>query len=67
MSNRTYDLLKWLILIVFPALTTLIGILGQAYSWPNLETTITTMTAITAFLGTITGISNYGYTKKEGK
>lgn len=65
MSNRTYDFLKYFVLIVMPAVTTFVGIVGQAYDFPDLERTITVLTAATAFLGTITGVSAYTHNKED--
>lgn len=65
LNNKVYNILKWLIIIVVPAATTLIGALGQIYEFDT-EKIILTITAITTFLGVITGISNYSYYKKKG-
>lgn len=64
MSNKTYDKVKWAVLIFLPALTTLVGVIGQTLGWANTDTIITIMTAVTAFLGTITGASNIKYNKQ---
>lgn len=61
MSNKTYDVIKWAVLILLPALTTLVGVIGQTLGWADTDTIITIMTAVTAFLGTITGVSNVKY------
>lgn len=63
MSNKTYDKVKWAVLIFLPALTTLVGVIGQTLGWVNTDTIITIMTAVTAFLGTVTGVSNIKYNK----
>lgn len=64
MNNKTYDIVKWGVLIFLPALTTLVGVIGQTLGWANTDTIITIMTAVTTFLGTITGVSNIKYNKK---
>ena len=64
MNNKVYDILKWTLIIFVPALITLIGTLGQIYSF-NTETIVLTISAIATFLGAITGLSNYNY--KKGK
>ena len=64
-NDKIYNILKWLIIIVIPAATTLIGALGQIYNFDT-EKIILTITAITTFLGVITGISNYNYYKSKG-
>lgn len=64
-SNRTYDVLKWLVLVFLPALTTFVGVLGAALGWPNTDTVLTIMVAVTTFLGSLLGISNIQYKQNE--
>lgn len=64
LNNKLYAILKWGLMIFIPALITLIGTLGQIYSFDT-EKIVLTISAISAFLGVITGISNYNY--KKGK
>lgn len=62
LNNKLYTILKWGLIIFIPALITLIGTLGQIYSFDT-EKIILTISAISTFLGVITGISNYNYKK----
>ena len=64
LNNKLYAILKWGLIIFIPALITLIGTLGQIYSFDT-EKIILTISAISTFLGVITGISNYNYKKGE--
>lgn len=70
MTNKVYDILKWITIVVLPAVTTLWLALASIWNW-NIpaEAIGATLTAITAFLGTILGISSINYAKKlkEGK
>lgn len=65
LKNKTYDMLKWILMTVVPAITWLISTLGTIYKF---DTEIITLTigALATFLAIITGISNYNY-KKEMK
>lgn len=65
MSNKTYDRLKWFLLVFEPALVTLISGLGVAIKWDT-SLVVTIIGLVSAFLGTITGISSSKY-KKEGE
>lgn len=65
MSDKTYDNMKWIVWAVLPALATLIGSLGVTLGWANTDIYVTIITAITAFLGTVTGVSNRNYNKEE--
>lgn len=53
-------------MIGVPALLVLITTLGKIYGW-NTETVTLTISAITVFLGAITGVSNYNYKNQEDK
>lgn len=64
-SNKTYNIVKWVVLTVLPALSVLVGVLGKAYNWGDTDLAVTTLNAITLFLGTITGVSALNYNKKE--
>lgn len=65
MSNAIYDKAKWLVMILMPALTTLVGGLGAAYDWGHTELAVTTLTLITTFLGAVTLKSTLDYDKEE--
>ena len=64
LSNKVYDILKWVLFIFVPAFNVLLGTLGTIYGFET-ETIILTIDAIALFLGTIVGISNYNYKKGE--
>ena len=65
MKNRTYDILKWIALVVLPAIATLYGVLSKIWKLPYGDEIVATITAIDTFLGTILGISSIKYAKKE--
>lgn len=62
LNDKIYKVFKWGLIIFIPALITLIGTLGQIYGFDT-EKIVLTISAISTFLGVITGISNYNYTK----
>lgn len=66
MKNRTYDILKWVVIVVSPALSTLIVTLTTLWSWniPS-EAIVGTITAITTFIGVVIGISSAAYNKEN--
>lgn len=67
LPNRIYDILKWVCLIVSPAVVTLIVTLTSLWGWDIPVEAITgTITALTTFAGVILGISNMNY-NKEGE
>lgn len=66
MSNKTYDVLKYIAQIVLPAIATLYFAIAQIWGLPYGEQIVGTITAIDAFLGALLGISTMRY-NKEGK
>ena len=67
LNNRVYDALKWVALILIPALATLYFALSGIWGLPYGEQIVGTLTAIDTFLGALLGISTLNYNKnKEG-
>lgn len=65
MSNKMYDILKWITLIFLPALITFAGVVMNTLNFQYANIVLTIATAFNTFLGTLLGISNIQY-KKEG-
>lgn len=63
MCNKTYDILKWVALIVLPAIGTLYFALAGIWGFPYGEQIVGTITAIETFLGAVLQISNSNYKK----
>lgn len=64
MNNKIYDILKWLVMIVLPAISTLYFALSGIWGFPYAEEVVGTIAAVTTFLGALLGISNVQYNKK---
>ena len=67
MSNKVYDILKWIAQIFLPAWGTLYFALAGIWDFPYAEAIVGTITAVDTFLGIILGISTIQYNKKEVK
>ena len=68
LKTSLYTLLKWITIIVLPALSTFIVVISKIWGWADTGTMIAqTITAVATFLGTILCISNYNYYKGEKK
>lgn len=63
LSNKTYDVLKWIALIALPALGTLYFALAGIWGLPYGEQVVGTITAVDTFLGALLGISSVNYSK----
>lgn len=61
MSNKCYDILKYVALIVLPALGTLYFALAKIWSFPYGAEIVGTITAVDAFLGALLKISTDQY------
>lgn len=66
MSNKTYDILKWVAQYLLPALATLYFAVAQIWGLPYGEEVVGTITAIDTFLGVLLGISTANYNKQNG-
>lgn len=67
MSNKLYDILKFVAQIILPSVATLYFALAQIWGFPYAEQIVGTITAIDAFLGAILGISTSMYKKNGNK
>lgn len=65
MSNKTYDVLKWIAQLLLPALGTLYFALAGIWGFPYGEQIVGTITAVDTFLGVILGISTAQYKKQQ--
>lgn len=66
MTNKTYDILKYVAQIVLPALGTLYFALAGIWGFPYGEQIVGTLAAIDAFLGAVLKLSSDKY-YKDGK
>ena len=65
MSNKTYDILKWIAQLLLPALGTLYFALASIWGFPYGEQIVGTITALDTFLGVILGISTAQYNRAK--
>lgn len=65
LNNKVYDVLKWVALILLPALGTLYFAIAGIWGFPYAEQIVGTITAIDTFLGVLLGISANTYKKGD--
>lgn len=63
MSNKVYDILKWIAMVVLPAAATLYFALAGIWGLPFGEQIVGTITAVDTFLGVVLGVSSAKYRK----
>lgn len=61
LTNTSYDVLKWIVQIVLPAIGTLYFALASIWGLPYGEQIIGTITAVSLFGGTLLKLSNKTY------
>ena len=65
MSNKTYDILKWIAQILLPAIGTLYFAIAQIWCLHYAEQIVGTIMALDAFLGAILGVSTMAYKEAQ--
>lgn len=65
MSNKLFDVLKWVSILFLPALAVLYKGLAEIWGLPFVDEIPQTLITINAFLGAILGISTIDYNKKQ--
>lgn len=67
MSNKMYDILKYIAQIILPAIGTLYFALASIWGFPYAEQIVGTITAVDTFLGVILKISTDSYNKAKNE
>jgi len=63
LDDRTYDVLKWIVMIVIPALTTAYVGLAAVWGFPYAEEVAKTSAVVCTLLGALLGISTAEYNR----
>lgn len=68
LPDKVYDVLKWIAMVVLPALATLVSVVLTLWDIAPAETInaiVGTITAVDAFLGALLGVSTAQYNKEN--
>ena len=66
LPDKVYDIMKWILLIVVDAFVSLFTFLATTWGWDiPVAAIVGTITAVSAFLGVILGISTMQYNKEN--
>ena len=63
LNDKLYDVLKWITMIVIPALATAYVGLAAVWAWPYADEIAKTAAVVCTLLGTLLGISTAQYNK----
>ena len=65
LPDKVYDILKWVVMICIPALTTAYVGLSSVWCWPYAEAIAKTSAILCTLLGALLGISTAQYNKDK--
>lgn len=65
LTNEQYDILKWIVSIIIPALIVFLGTVFNAIGWQHTEIFMIIAVAFETFLGTVFKLSDSNYKKNE--
>jgi hypothetical protein len=57
LSDKEYQILKWVGLVLMPAAAALIGAVGPAWGLPHVDSIVLTINAVGTFIGAVIGVS----------
>ena len=57
LPDKVYDILKWVSILLCPALATLVGVIFNVWGIPYGDQIVTTINAIGLFIGGVIGLS----------
>ena len=61
MTNKAYDILKYVALLIMPAFATFVNAVGIVWGIPHTNEATATITALGVFLGAALGVSSKNY------
>lgn len=65
LSPKQYNILKWVVMLVLPAVTTFYGTFSNIWGWPYGDQIVASLAAFTLLLGVIIGVSTVSYNKSS--
>ena len=57
LPENVYKTMKWVGLILCPALATFVGVVGPVWGWPSVDAWVTTINATGLLIGSVIGVS----------
>lgn len=62
-SNKIYDILKWVVLIMLPAISTFYTVVAPLFGWYDPGVVAQVIAAVCTLVGSLIGISTAQYNK----
>ena len=62
--DKIYNVLKWVCIILVPALNVFLTTIFALYHIPHIEIVVGTISAVATFIGALIGVSTKSYNKK---
>lgn len=66
LSNKVYEVMKWFVTVVLPAVGSAYFALGNIWDFPSVENVVGSLAVLATFLGTVLGISTMNYRSGPG-
>lgn len=67
LKNEVYDILKWLVVIVLPAISTFYSTVAPLFGWYDPGTVAQVISAVCVLAGAVIGISTAEYNKTQNE
>lgn len=64
LSNKAYDVIKWIVTVFVQAFITLYMTLAQIWNWQDPEKVVLSVSAVAVFLGVLINLSSKKYGKE---
>lgn len=65
LPSKLYNIIKYMVLIFLPSFTTLYVLLATQWNWGNITEVSVSLTGVTAFLGSLVGISSRNFNASD--
>lgn len=66
LNDKVYDIMKWVVIIVLPAVATFYALLANTWGFPYADQIVSTINGVTTLLGAVLCISTAEYNKDFG-
>ena len=65
LNDKVYEVLKWICLIMIPAVCVFLNQIGSAIGIQNVDTVVLVLNAVGTLIGALIGVSTYQYRQEN--